>query len=429
MNQKTSQPESVSIEESSSLKKIFYLQKLVGIFGLILILECWKLWVPRNIYPVVPFFSFLTDVPSFIHYLLAVGIVIFLVLLILLPASQSRILFVGFSLFSVASILLNQHRFQPWMYQFVIIALVLSSSFGKTSIKLLRIFVIGIYVYSAYSKMDAVFPDQTGGRILNGLFKVIDHDPKFMDPKTFRMFVYLFPAGELLTALLLCFRPTRNYGLGFSIFMHVVLILTFSPLGLNHQYGVLIWNGFFILQNIVLFFTTRKSQTQRKIETANEKNDQKIGNLFAAGLVGVITFLPLLEPWGYFDHWPAWGLYSSRQERISISIHDSVSNKLSDDLKKYLDPVPINSPWRRLRIHHWSLEEMKAPMYPQDRFQVGVALAIANRYELGENIRLQWEGVADRWSGKRVQNEFRGVKEIEEFAHSFRVNAFPSRIE
>lgn len=415
----------------NKLARISWLKHLTGLFGLVLILESRHLWLPSNLYPVVPFFQKLDQIPDMVHYALAGGIVISSLLILLLASSMkgSRLVLAGFSIFSIASVLLNQHRFQPWIYHLVIISFVLLGASSVRAVKLLRLFIIGIYVYSALSKMDVVFPEQTGATILNGLFKVIDYDAKFMDPKTFRYLVYLFPAGELLTALLLSFRKTRLPGLLLSLAMHGLLILIFSPLGLNHNNGVLIWNAFFIIQNILVFTRLPEMKTQKvNEETKSNEGTQShfLGNFFATILVVLVTLLPLLEPWGYFDHWPAWALYSSRQERIRISIHESAVDQLDEDLRQYLDPAQFNDPWRRLRIHHWSLEKVKAPMYPQDRFQAGIALAIGEKYKLEDNIRIDREGVADRFTGKREVSSYQGMKSIREFAETFRLNAFPA---
>jgi hypothetical protein len=409
--------------------RLGWIQHFLGLFGLILIFESWLLWMPQNLYPQVPFFSTLTDLPAILHYFLAGGIVISLFLVLLLPASKksSRYFLIGFAFISVASILLNQHRFQPWMYHLVITACILAIAPAKLSIRFLRIVVISIYFYSAFSKMDAVFPDLTGGRILKGIFNVIDYDAKFMDPKTFRLLVFMFPAGELLTAILLSFKRSRFFGLILSIIMHLVLFLTFSPLGLHHQNGVLIWNVYFIVQNILLFRSVSKNKVSPvSLEAKQLSQPRTLGTAVAFVLTLTVCLLPLLEPWGYFDHWPAWGLYASRQERVRISIHESFADDIGEELKPYLEPARFNDRWRRLRIHQWSLDKLKAPMYPQDRFQIGVALAVGKKFQLGNKIRIEREGVANRWTGKRTSSEFTGMEEIEQFANRFRLNALPS---
>jgi len=409
--------------------RLGWLQHFLGLFGLILIFESWLLWIPQDLYPQVPFISTLTDLPAFVHYFLAAGMLISLFLVLILPVSKksSRLFLIGFVFFSTASILLNQHRFQPWMYHLMITACILAIAPAKFSIRFLRIVIVSIYFYSAFSKMDAVFPELTGGRILKGIFKVIDYDAKFMDPKTFRLLVFMFPAGELLTAILLSFKRSRFFGLILSVIMHVVLFLTFSPLGLHHQNGVLIWNLYFVVQNILLFRSVSKNNDKvLSPEAIKQSQPRSLGTAVAFVLTMTVCLLPLLEPWGLFDHWPAWGLYASRQERVRISIHESVADNIGEELKPYLEPVRFNEQWRRLRIHQWSLDKLKAPMYPQDRFQIGVALAVGKKFQLEKNIRIEREGIANRWTGIRTGSEFTGMGEIEQYANRFRLNALPS---
>ncbi len=416
-----------SLETRIIRERLSFLQHFLGLGGIVLVLESWQLWSPQKVYPQVPFFSQLLNQPDTIHYIFGFVIAFCLLLILLIPRSKiiSRMALIGFVLFAVASVSLNQHRFQPWMYHLIISAAILAWASGKPGIRCLQMIIISIYVYSAFSKMDSTFPELTGKRILYGIFQVIDYDAKFMSPERFRLLVYLIPAGELLTAILLFFKRTRFVGLLFSLIMHSVLILTFSPLGLNHYAGVLIWNGYFIGQNIALFWPVSKKQLLIQQEQ-NTKRSFSFGNIVATLITVPIITLPILEPWGYFDHWPAWGLYSSRQERVRVSIHESAVNQLDEELKKYLEPVQFNHSWRRLRIHQWSLETLKAPMYPQDRFQVGVALAVGKKYQIGNYIRLEREGVADRRTGARKKSEYTGMQEIEQFAKTFRLNAIPS---
>ena len=83
------------------------------------------------------------------------------------------------------------------------------------------------------------------------------------------------------------------------------------------------------------------------------------------------------------------------------------------------------SAWRELRIDRWSLEAVGAPIYPQDRFQVGVALAIAEKYDLGQDIRVEIDGPANRWTGRRTTEIYRGAEAIRKLVLQFRFNALP----
>ncbi len=85
-----------------------------------------------------------------------------------------------------------------------------------------------------------------------------------------------------------------------------------------------------------------------------------------------------------------------------------------------------------MRVERWSLADLGAPLYPQARFQLGVALAVGKAVEQNQaqnesqpRIRLLYESAADRWSGKRKIREYNGLSQIEPLTSEFLLNAAP----
>src|SRR5262249_28175077 len=148
--------------------------------------------------------------------------------------------------------------------------------------------------------------------------------------------------------------------------------------GLNHHPGVLIWNVYFIAQDLLLFAPARiwcgmrtargqspvgKSADEIVGHATSEKQsvspiaasvappspptplprgergdlepeDARVTQRISWGCVAIegvlvcVLLLPLLEPWGMCDHWPAWGLYASRAERTIVLIEASSRERL-----------------------------------------------------------------------------------------------------
>ena len=93
-------------------------------------------------------------------------------------------------------------------------------------------------------------------------------------------------------------------------------------------------------------------------------------------------------------------------------------------MKQYIGTQTVPDDWYPLRIDRWSLDVLHAPIYPQDRFQIGVTLGLIQ--DLGLNqIRIVVEGPANRWTGKRRVDEYRGRESVEKLADSFRCGARP----
>ena len=80
----------------------------------------------------------------------------------------------------------------------------------------------------------------------------------------------------------------------------------------------------------------------------------------------------------------------------------------------------------RLSLSQLSLDELRAPIYPQDRFQIGAALAIANRYQLGEKVHVEMQSASDRFSGARRRRMIDGATALREAADEFWLNAIGS---
>jgi hypothetical protein len=128
-------------------------------------------------------------------------------------------------------------------------------------------------------------------------------------------------------------------------------------------------------------------------------------------------FLPMLERfprgqvYGYWDHWLSWSLYSPHTSRVEIQVHESALAILPDIVSQYSRIGDENDGWLTVQIDRWSLAELAVPVYPQARFQLGLANEIALqldhekdiRFNRRGAIRVKIRGVADRRTGRREE--------------------------
>lgn len=226
----------------------------------------WRLWTPQTVFPQIPFFAVLRAVPGWVDWIALAGVIAGLAGLLCASGEQrASVLRVpsvrGFAFLFVASlvilVLLDQHRLQVWAYQFIIIAIVLGAFAGVASSEkafaLLRLLVIGIYFWSAISKFDHTFLHSLGPELLRGTLAAFGVEPRWMRSDVAAALSLMFPLAELAVAGLLAVRRTRRFGLIASIGMHGLLLATLGPWGLDHSWGVLLWNIYFIGQNVLLF--------------------------------------------------------------------------------------------------------------------------------------------------------------------------------
>ena len=215
--------------------------------------------------------------------------------------------------------------------------------------------------------------------------------------------------------------------------MHLVLILAVGPWGLNHNAGVLVWNGFFIVQNVVLLLVVRQAGGNASLPsgeyTAETSTTGQVSSVRHRGativlLVGVVLF-PALRSVDCCDTWPAWAVYASSPARVLVQVREDSIDQLPESLMPYVEPRQINDGWLWLRIDLWSLATTGTPIYPEDRFQLGVARSIAREADLRDGIRIIHEEESDRWTGKSERSEKVGESAMDEVAKRFLLNSSP----
>ena len=152
------------------------------------------------------------------------------------------------------------------------------------------------------------------------------------------------------------------------------------------------------------------------------------GTTFATVLTAIAIILPATEPFGGYDHWPSWGLYAMHHEKVNVYVRADrrreVAERIGEDVVDGPDMFTYDK-WCRVKIERWSLDSLEAPIYPQERFQVGVALWLDQECDLDEGIRIVIEGRAERFSGARTSEELVGREAIVERANTYRLTAFP----
>jgi hypothetical protein len=426
-------------KEQLALGRASRMRRILAFGGLLLLGSTWKLWTPQQDFPRIPLFRVAEMVPETAEWMGA-GLLLLALLIVLVSPWSSHWRQRGLLLFAgtiAAMIVLNQHRLQPWAYQFAMMAGVLSVLSPQRALTLLRLFVVSIYFHSALSKLSAGFLESTGPMLIAGLVKVLEHLGFSGWLKLEQQHSVLLPLGELLVALLLGFSWSRRIGLWVSLGMHVLLLLVVGPWGLNHQPGVLIWNVFFLAQNIVLFgpllpdhdirgkTAQLREREEKSTQPATNTSSVSLFGRLAQGVVVAAILLPCLEPYGLFDQWPSWAVYSGSTERVTVYVDGATRKRLPEAVQRYVSRGLTDDSWCLVFAGRWSLDVLSAPIYPGDRFGLGTALWLAHLAESEEGIRVVVDSRAGRWTGKRSAEVIDGTTAIERRVESFWCNGFP----
>jgi hypothetical protein len=390
------------------------LRRAWAAFGLILMAATWRLWTPQHVFPQVPFFQWTAALPAGCQWVGA-GAMLLGLAGALVGQRQGTLAAVALWLFAAAAtgmMLLDQERLQPWAYQFLIVAVVMALADARAACALLRLFTISFYFYSALTKFDASFLHTLGQQFLSALAGVFGASLDGWSDFWRLAAALVFPMGEASVALGLCFARSRRWALAGAVLLHVLLLVILGPWGLHHKPGVLVWNLYFIVQDVLLFGTPA---FLKMVQPAGDKQPSPAGKVswLAQAITAAAICLPLLGSTTWFDIWPSWGLYASCAERVTLLIHRRGMEQLPDALQTFAEtPEDPDDPWLTLRLDRWSLDALGAPIYPQNRFQLGVVEAVIVRYQLGHRARVVRFDLAERWTGIRSHQVLAGLPQV-----------------
>jgi hypothetical protein len=374
----------------------------------------WPLWVDGGEFPRVPFVGAMPALPVWVSWAVLLGIEVSLVLAAF-GWRWRAMLSVGCVLLTFA-ILPDQNRFQPWAYQFAVAALLMACLPGSEALRLARWYVIGLYVYSSLSKLDASFCLELGPTFLSAILRPLGVDPWGWTQGPRNAATLAMPLFELVVAALLVLPSTRRWGVLGSILIHASLVGVLGPWGLDHSTIVLIWNVALAVEVMVLFWS---------VESPRPKIRAGGMGLLVRALFEVLMVLPAGERLGWCDAWPAHALYASHAERSDIFIHEDESDRYPAEINRWLGPTGVGG-WRRLDVTGWSRSLRGTPPYPSGRIGNAIAEFLEVRFAGPQPVRLVQWGRAGVWDGARPRDESLGLKAIRRRAGEFWINARPA---
>lgn len=405
-------------EVTAATRRADWLARWLGLCGTLLVATTWRLWTPQEAFPQVPLAAVFGRVPLAWQWPGTLMLVAGLLGTALAPggAWQRRALLLAAGGF-VYLMLFDQQRWQPWAYQAALVAIVLAAARAGEAIGWLRLFVVSFYLHSAVTKLDYSFLHTLGQQFLAAMAGWFGGSIEAVDPAWRPALAAIFPLGELLVAVLLLAPRTRTTGLVLAVVLHLLLIGILGPLGLGHKPAVLVWNLFFIGQDVLLFGSFGPL-------AAEQQESRRRSSAFVGWLVVAAMLLPLLHPWGWFDLWPSWGLYAASAERVVLQVHRTAEPDLPAGLRPFVESSQdLANPWLTLRLDRLALARLSAPIYPQNRSQLGVATAIAAACDLGNRARIVRLGLADRFTGERSQEVSQSIAQWEAAADEYTLNA------
>ena len=207
-----------------------------------------------------------------------------------------------------------------------------------------------------------------------------------------------------------------------AVFLHFSLMMILGPWGMNHRVPVLIWNVFFVFQLFYLFLPEKKPSLADpqnvEVETAVAKRSSSFSLPLQMACV-VIVLIPMGRLAGVCDHWLGWELYAPRSSRVQLEVIQP-----PPALNEFIKPGILD--FSEIDLGQMSLERLDVPVYPQQRFQVGVVIGLLERYDLDSKFRVTCLSESDRWTGERQKRVITDLDKLKSYGRQFRINAMPA---
>ncbi len=296
--------------------------------------------------------------------------------------------------------------------------------------------MVSIYFYSAIGKFDFEFLHTVGQQMLGAMAKLVGQDSSTIPAPMRLTLVAFFPVTELVVAFGLAWPKSRRIAGLLAIVLHFTLIAILGPLGLNHRLGVLIWNALFSVQAFYLFVVKQKTELVSRIDPLQpvRNNSGRVRGLpqsLCSAMIAMAIVLPCTERFGIWDHWPSWALYAPHSSRVRVEVAGASVGRVPSELAALIAQPSLPEgemlDWVIVPIDDWSLRSLDTPIYPQSRFQLGVAKTIASLIDSESEVRVTILGAASRFSGHRQSQVLEGSTQIDIAGDSYWFNAKPRR--
>lgn len=350
------------MQKEHSCSQIRIITRITAGACLLSMLLCYKLWLTERPFPLSPVADFLPVLSYPLDLIFFILTILCLASILILKNPQRFIVIFLMLAFFLA--LLDQNRWQPWFYQYVLMFLVLSGfnfrcddlRHQRAIILTFKLMMVAIYFWSGLHKLNPKFLSDTFPWLMEPFTQRIGYVPSW-----FTVIGYSFPLIEVITGLLFLFPRFQRTALVISTLMHCFILLILSPFGHNYNPVVWPWNLAMILFNILLF-GKKMPILLSEIRTAFTYHSVKIVLLF-------FVLMPLLNFFNSWDSYLSHNLYSGNTSNGSIYVSDSLKNNLPVHIRQYaIGDLGQN----QINIKYWCMMEIGVPAYPEKRNFVAV---------------------------------------------------------
>lgn len=346
---------------------------MTALFWLIAKLISWNLWTGKRLFPLVPVFEFLNELPFWYHDILFFISLVCLGVLVIKPTKTIAGILTFSELFSALG---DQNRWQPWEYQylFILFLFLLNKNQPLNFRSAVRLILISIYLFSGISKLnDGFLHSIWSGMLLRQYFGIIQ-----VTSKTPFLYYAGFSVGflEIICATGLLFKRSAGWSAGVLTGIHCFILLVLGPLGINYNAVIWPWNIAMIGYLYILFM--------------HRSLDHLRWNDFKAGwnklVIACWFILPSFNLFGWWDNYLSSVLYSGKLNDMVICIKNEASI-FAKPFEPYFihDYKQLCDGDKMISVTKWAMKEMKVPVYPERRIFLKIEKSLKQKYNLSDS--------------------------------------------
>lgn len=364
---------------SGPASRIFWLKAVIILAFCIGLIMSSRLWIGPRTYPLAPVSG---SLPASIYPLdVALFAALFaLAAAILISPRPQKFIFAFLAVIAVFC-LLDQTRWQPWVYQYAALLVALSLFSWDSSdvagqrraLNVARLIVAATYVFSGLQKLNFNFVNNDFPWIVEPLTNLI---PAARQPLyTLGMAAPFIQIGYGIGLLS---KRYRRLSLVLAISMHAFILAMFGPFGHNWNNIIWPWTVTMAAFDLLLFTGTQEFSLREIFWTRRYPYHACVLLLFAV--------LPLLSFFNLWDSYLSAALYSGNLTDATIYANDRGKDSLPEAIRSHF--VHTSPDTNVINIQRWAFEDLNVLPYPETRVHKQTAKAVCKQAAHPEGLVL-----------------------------------------
>jgi uncharacterized membrane protein YphA (DoxX/SURF4 family) len=316
-----------------------------------------KLWISSRSYPLVPVWASLPALPFPLDHVVFAALLVALAAVAVVPRPGPAL--AALLLIAGSLSVLDQTRWQPWLYQYVFMLGALALFYGgrtrgisgMAALNICRVIVGSTYLWSGLHKLNRDFLTAGFPWFLQALYPIPAQAARYV--------TWLGVGAALLEAgigIALMTVRWRRSAVIMAIVMHVFILTTLGPTGHNVSKVVLPWN-LAMMAFVILLFGEPRPRGREIFSLRQGWHHLAVVTLFAV--------LPILSFVHLWDSYLSFAVYASDAKNAQIYLRGGIREHLPLEVQAYVERDERGR--TLLDIWRWAATEVKVPPYPETR--------------------------------------------------------------